>query len=894
MSRFVVLYNFNKYYNRIIRNIGGFENYLALITPGENTPAPFRGFLRENVNFFYENGVYAQHVININKNEPQFAKVEHPDYLVAEESWTEGEGEQATTVVKITRWYILSVERIRGDQFKLSLRRDLLADYYSEVLNAPVFIQRGTPQFGSDPAIFNKEGFTFNQIKKHECLLNNKLDGKGQGWIVGYLAREENPTDIGPCKAYQQVSLNVPTYSSLPEKLRALLTAGEGWLDNGEFELDFPVEWNEQSYTQQGYVINTRKYAGITVYCDSNGFRGTSTTLPPYGWDGFTPANDSNSHFYFRPDWSQRLVTDFIRDNLRGSDQDEALEHLGSDYRTWIDVTHPDGFNLLTTGNTYESYNGTYYIKDGKYHKITIRATPAEYYVRRKLTQAQINDWSDIVTRDIYYLMAAMLGSAGNNREVVVNPEQQLNQDTFRITKIFYMYEYIDEVVDHADFEFTIPATRNKLFDAPYDMFAIPMGEIAVKNASGRSDFTHLTNVALPAARAIATKATSVKCYDIQILPYCPFPDVIDSNGDIDLSGDAYEDVDYSVITSDASGTDVDIGVILYCKFSKGTIRQTLTQAQLGDYYNVVTGQEDILTKKVLSETTFVRFVSPNFSAVYEVNPQKNNGILEIETDYFYKPYSPYIHVSPILNDAYYGADYNDPIGLICSGDFSIATAASKWEEYQIQNVNFENIFNRQIKNLDISNMIAMQEAKITGKLGIATTILGGGAGGAAGGAMAGGGWGAAIGAVVGSAGGGIASYIGYKYDIDFLKRRQTEARSYAEDMYTYQLGNIQALPYSLTRVSAFTANFKVFPFIEIYSCTEEEKQALRDKIKYNGMTIMRIGKISDFINSEISRYVQGHLIRLVGIDEDSEVVAEIANEIKEGAYFYGSDTIES
>ena len=241
-----------------------------------------------------------------------------------------------------------------------------------------------------------------------------------------------------------------------------------------------------------------------------------------------------------------------------------------------------------------------------------------------------------------------------------------------------------------------------------------------------------------------------------------------------------------------------------------------------------------------------------------------------------------------------YGLDFNDPKGLICSGEFSVATASDQWSLYEVQNKNYELIFNRQIKNLDVNNWITMREAETTGKIGIATTALGGGAGGAAGGAMVGGGWGAAIGGVVGSVGGGVVSGIGYKKDIQYLTERQQEARSYAKDMYTYQLGNIKALPNTLTKVSTFTENNKIFPFIEFYDCTEEEKQALRDKIKYNGMTIMRIGKISDFININISRYAQAQLIRLVGIDEDSEVVAEIANELKEGAYFYGSDTIES
>ena len=106
-------------------------------------------------------------------------------------------------------------------------------------------------------------------------------------------------------------------------------------------------------------------------------------------------------------------------------------------------------------------------------------------------------------------------------------------------------------------------------------------------------------------------------------------------------------------------------------------------------------------------------------------------------------------------------------------------------------------------------------------------------------------------------------------------------------------MGNIKALPQSLTKVSSLTENNKIFPFIEFYECTEEEKEALRNKLTYNGMTIMRIGFIKDYIDGDLN-YVQGQLIRLLGLNEDSHVVAELANEIKMGAYYYGTNTISS
>ena len=104
--------------------------------------------------------------------------------------------------------------------------------------------------------------------------------------------------------------------------------------------------------------------------------------------------------------------------------------------------------------------------------------------------------------------------------------------------------------------------------------------------------------------------------------------------------------------------------------------------------------------------------------------------------------------------------------------------------------------------------------------------------------------------------------------------------------MYGYNLGNIQALPTSLTKTSAFTYNNKIFPILEYYTCTDQEKQALRDKIKYNGMTVMRIGTIAEFIPNAVKQYIKGRIIRLEGIEEDYHFLKAISEEIFKGAFF--------
>ena len=102
--------------------------------------------------------------------------------------------------------------------------------------------------------------------------------------------------------------------------------------------------------------------------------------------------------------------------------------------------------------------------------------------------------------------------------------------------------------------------------------------------------------------------------------------------------------------------------------------------------------------------------------------------------------------------------------------------------------------------------------------------------------------------------------------------------------MYGYNLQNIQAVPTSLTKTSALTYNTRVWPFIEYYTCTESEREALKDKIKYNGMTIMKVGKLNDYSLGE-GNFYKGQIIRLPDSRIDGHMAFEIYNELNKGVY---------
>ena len=112
----------------------------------------------------------------------------------------------------------------------------------------------------------------------------------------------------------------------------------------------------------------------------------------------------------------------------------------------------------------------------------------------------------------------------------------------------------------------------------------------------------------------------------------------------------------------------------------------------------------------------------------------------------------------------------------------------------------------------------------------------------------------------------------------------RTEAINYTKDMFNYQIGNIKALPDTLAKLTAMVANNFIYPVIEYYTCTDTERQALRDKIKYNGMTVNRIGKISQFIQPKPS-YIKGSLIRLENITDDFHMIKAISDELYKGVF---------
>ena len=403
-----------------------------------------------------------------------------------------------------------------------------------------------------------------------------------------------------------------------------------------------------------------------------------------------------------------------------------------------------------------------------------------------------------------------------------------------------------------------LKTTTAKVDSSPYYCFAIPYH--AVRVIKGNETIITDPRESLLLARNIATQLGSF-CYDVQLLPYFPLQSYIDSMGRIDT-------------------TTMPDGTVAVLNSAEGVARTFLFWITKPNFSFAVPDTIAYSSEpKIQNETQFCRLNSPNYAASFDFSVAKNKGVDYWQIDCSYKPYQPYIHVAPNWRGLY-GSDFNDARGLICTGDFSIDLMTDKWQEYQIQNKNYNEIFNRQIQSLDLQQSIAKRQ-EIFGAVA-----------GSLSGAMSGATTGALAGGLPGAIGGGITglgiSAVGGVMDIIDNQKLRDDARSSQFDMFNYQLGNVKALPNTLTKVSTYNINNKIYPFYEIYEATSEEIGALRQRLNWRGYNLGIIGQLSDF--QVEGKYFKGKLIRLEEVHDvslgDNHLLENYNSELQQGVYW--------
>lgn len=787
--------------------------------------------------FNYGDGVDTTQVVNTTgwTNENRV-----PDYCVVED---QADGSRQY-------WYVTEWKYLRKGQYEATLKRDVLSENYDIITTAPMLIKKGTVASPNDPAMFNTEGQAYNQIKSGEIPL---YDATGCPWIVGYVP-------LNAFQADKEISKDIYvdpsfTYSTLED-----------------FRSDFPYDVNMTS----GRTI-IRRYDRYPIYniranirysisgavCAANvsfnsigvltyDINATKERVNLISWDAYGGVG-VNGFYSEKGTTLSDSFTSFRSDKGYTMTTTEASKLVRDVVNSYSSTTLKQIDNSIY--NVYpqnESADAT--LKSILYKSVKIGTKTYTIFPSNKLI------WKEqVVPASTFQLLSTNL-----NSNILVNKN---NKNSYIVTLKYYEAGYT-LVESTQTIKTTMPGKTKiiQLRKDPYAMFCIPYGEVKLRK-DGVDQLTTVKDAAL-IATGISTSAGDKTVLDVQLLPYCPIREIV-----VD---DEKGVVDYGPLTREAQVQDIKneadmvISKMFWCTDNSFSFQIPL-HIEVDDY-------------KIENETTTYRLCSPNYNGLFEFNLAKNGGLDWIEVNCSYKPQTPYIQLNPNFKKLHgqnattglSAGDYNDQRGLICGGDFSLSSVSDEWANYQMQNKNYQLTFDREIQSMEMSNRYQrvsdwMNVVSSSVKSGIAIGALSHPVVGAA--------------SAVINLGTGIVSNIMN----DKLRDEQVNLK---KALFNYNLQNIQALPQSVSKTAAFNINSKYVPFLEKYTCTEEEKNALRDKLKWQGMTVMRTGQIQDYVWGD-DTYIEAMPLRLTGLSEDTHTAQAIAQELNMGTYIFISEDTE-
>ena len=678
----------------------------------------------------------------------------------------------------LSRWFIVEQRRNRQGQWLYSLKRDVISDNVVNLMNAPVFVQKGI--VGDDnPLILNSEGMNFNQIKVEETLLKDKTN---TSWLIGYIAKSQGGADVNvqvnTSKILDAISLRtIATDLGTTEAILSTLLNFDG-ID--AYPTRFVNRFNLAHCIEQ-FIVDTQV---VYYFKTKNHSLQKSST-----WD----------HIEYNP--PHPLY------NLQGGGggivnrvQDQVVAHASeiiAQIETIMDTNY-----YFTSDVEYiklKKYEGRYIHYLGKYYKLHIV----------EAGDSRIKHDTNFVYTKYSSLQAVAVDAKGG---AVLNSGGYFSFVETYAKKVYIQMQEVSDADDIPQADAVISSNRNVTQDQQFDLIAIPAGTMTLIYDDNGTPTEMETNGEI-ARRIISQYALDedANVYDIQLLPYCPVPYL--ENGS-EIQGTEGEDFDYITATGpdyifvtvndddNAYSTASYADHIEVTQYISGMQHQAGEAITIDEYSYVIYSEESfdidaisitiddatgIMTiyyetteavdpaeagkvifnikyhyknatkvvnaifycqsasfqqqldyqlsiresMKIDSQCDRYRLLSPNYQGSFEFNVAKNGGAVDFFTAYCtYKPYTPFIKVCPAFSFVY-GMDYNDNRGLICGGDFSLPRISSAWQSYQLNNKNYQNIFNREIQNLDFVQSLEMRQQVISGGIGIGTDSVKGAMAGA-------------------------------------------------------------------------------------------------------------------------------------------------------------------
>lgn len=839
----------------------------------------------DNVNFTMNDGINSSLVINFTAADAPSDMYKFPSYLITEDG---------------TDWFITGAIVTRNFQLNLELKRDILSEKWETIEKYPFIAQNITKIPDSLTYARYKKTYNLSQVKQNEDLLTDRANG--QGWLIGFIDKDfishVNDGDDNPNQLTVTYGNNLYNFDYSGSTLADFPYAYKYYVGANNF--NYRVQWYY-------YLVQVNI---VTVYSPGSVLNANGNVTFLAGADQTPPAGIGHFDILTSP-FATIGIDNRVKRGLIAAG-DSLIDSFKNNTGASIDAPkYMDGDSI---SDRLRDYDGKifYARSSGLRYKMYYKSE------KRYLVGSSANDY-DHITND----MATAFSNTSQGSPYLTNLDVASAQNCTAYSGS-YIVSWIDfeQITDDTP-TVVLKSNRVHTTDALYDIFAIPLGgKLTMQyRPSGQSTPTLLTfNIQTDKTQVMSLLQAlyeklgggtngATYLYDVQWLPYGPLGDNDTLSAGVG-PGAEYLTVDagyqFSPITTSFGIGSVLIWlsqsqyqrVITYNGEEKEKLASTNVRRMTNEYCRY---QEEINT---------YRLASPNYASQFEFSPFRNGGLDSFQVSIAYKPYSSYIKVSPTYNNwGLYGNNYNDARGLILSGDFSLDRLSDTWTTYKLQNKNYELIFNRQIQSMDLSNayQAALETQSMNGAWmnAITGTISGsvtGATGGAITGATVGGPYGAIAGAVVGGVAGGVGSAVGGIADIQnqkanarFAQGLRANNRANAVANYQYQIGNIMAMPDTITKISTFNPDFKVYPILEHYHCTDNEAQNLIYGAEYGGWDVNMMCSLSDltfgFIKGQLLGYAEGG-----PSDSDlSEVELQLAiEELSQGVYYKGRTNNEA
>ena len=546
----------------------------------------------------------------------------------------------------VSRWFVVEFTRLRTGQYRANMHRDLKVDYYDQLMDADCIITKGYVD-DNNPLVFNDEGQAYNQIKTSETLL---FDKSRCAWIVGYIPRDAFSESTTVTASFQEgIDISVAGI----ENWEYYANSNVG--NHNATRVLYPFE--EITYSIKGNP-GQKQYLLNLVYGNKKYYKPSYPDFATYNvYNGYATLTQFTLHA------ATKLLNKPSEELARiANNVTLDFDALNAQTNTQLGTSSTNFNNIVALNNKV--------IKDTTTNKI-YRITLNMYDLKEE-TQAS----GGLLTMLLNTFPEGLMSTAPQANNIWVGYKG--NAVEINLDIINNGQETISTIMNTS-------STRTHLIDSPYDMFCIPYSDDLTIKSSVKPDLITSKDIAMNIANAITVSTGAGNIYDLQILPYCPIMNYLTAEKELTITT-----MTQSQLQAIYSGEDTNhVGYIFWCNRSS---------------FEIVLDDEEYKFKvenaKMQNETDIWRICSPNYNGIFEFNVVKNGGIDYWKISCQYKPYQPFILVSPNFKNLY-GTDFKDARGLELGGDFSMPIVTSAFADYQLQNKNYQQIFDRRITTLE-------------------------------------------------------------------------------------------------------------------------------------------------------------------------------------------------